>query len=159
MKILITGGNNAKALKLLKAFPNHFILFADYGDVPGMSTEHYAFKTLGILNKDSIAHILLNFCITESIDAIIPLNNFEVEPLAKSAVLFNEYGIEVLTPDADFINIYLSDDRTSYQNFAVFISGECIFASGQEIFLKRDDNFNGVFGYNSPDDDLKLFTV
>lgn len=159
MKILITGGNNAKALKLLKAFPNHFVLLADYGDVPEMSTEHYAFKTLGAFNKDSIAHILLNFCITESIDAIIPLNNLEVEPIAKSAVLFNEYGIEVLTPDADSINIYLTEDRISYQNFAVFINGECIFASGQEIFTKRDDSFNGVFGYNSADDDLKLFTA
>ena len=159
MKILITGGNNAKALKLLKAFPNHFILFADYGDVPGMSTEHYAFKTLGILNKDGIAHILLNFCITESIDAIIPLNTFEVESLAKSAVLFNEYGIEVLTPDADSISAYLSDGKNFSQNFAVFIKGECIFASGQEIFSKKDNSFSGVFGYNSPDDDLKLFTV
>ncbi|MDN3588908.1 hypothetical protein QWY86_19680 [Pedobacter aquatilis] len=158
MKILITGGNNAKALKLLKAFPNHFILLADYGDVPGMSTVHYAFKTLGILNKDSIAHILLNFCITESIDAIIPLNSYEIEPIAKSAVLFNEYGIEVLTPDADSLNVFLAEDK-AYSNFAVFIKGECIFASGAEIFIKRDDNVSGVFGYNAPNDDLKLFTI
>ncbi|WP_316738972.1 hypothetical protein [Pedobacter aquatilis] len=159
MKILITGGNNAKALKLLKAFPNHFVLLADYGDVPGLTTENYAFKSLGAPNKDSIAHILLNFCITESIDAVIPLNEYEVEPLAKSAVLFNEYGIEVLTPHADSLLEYLINDARQFQSFAVFIKGECIFASGQEIFIKREENLSGIFGYNTPDDDLKLFTL
>ncbi|WP_231460104.1 MULTISPECIES: hypothetical protein [unclassified Pedobacter] len=159
MKILITGANHAKALKLLKAFPQHFALMADYGDVPGLSTAHYAFKSLGQLNKDSIAHILLNFCITESIDTIIPLHGYEIEPLAKSAVLFNEYGIEVLVPDVEDLKDYLDADAKPFKNFAVFVKGECIFASGQEIFIKKEDNFSGVFGYDAPDNDLKLFTI
>lgn len=156
---MITGGNNAKALKLMKAFPSHFVLLGDYGDVPGMHTENYAFASLGLLNKDSIAHILLNFCITEGIDSIIPLHHFEVEPLAKSAVLFEEYGIYVLSPDAELIPVYLPEEKLSFQHFAVFVRGECIHASGGEIFIKHDDNFNGVYGYNFPDDDLKLFTI
>ncbi|RYD74069.1 MULTISPECIES: hypothetical protein [Pedobacter] len=159
MKILITGGNNAKALKLMKAFPTHFVLLADYGEVPGIVTEHYAFTSLGELNKDSIAHILLNFCITEGIDCIIPLHDYEVDPLAKSAVLFHEYGIQVLTPPADVLLNYISGDKNTFQNFAVFIHGECIFANGGEIFIKQNEVMNGVFGYNNPDDDLKLFTV
>lgn len=159
MKILITGANNAKALKLLKAFPNHFILFADYGDVAGIVTENYAFTTLGLLNKESIAHILLNFCITEAIDSIIPLHSFEVEPIAKSKVLFSEYGIDVLTPPADLIPQYISIENGTYQNFAVFVKGECIFATGAEIFVKQNKEINGVFGYKSADDDLKLFTI
>ncbi|MGA9648024.1 hypothetical protein [Pedobacter sp.] len=159
MKILITGGNNAKALKLMKAFPTHFVLLADYGDVPGIVSEHYAFSSLGILNKDSIAHILLNFCITESIDSIIPLHSFEVEPIAKSAVLFGEYGIDVLTPHADLVADFLSTEKNTFPNFAVFVKGECIFASGGEIFVKKEEGFSGVFGYNSADDDFKLFTI
>ncbi|WP_029288323.1 hypothetical protein [Pedobacter sp. R20-19] len=159
MKILITGGNSAKALKLLKAFPSHFILLADYGDVPGVITENYAFTSLGLLNKDSIAHLLLNFCITESIDSIIPLHDYEVEPLAKSAVLFGEYGIQVLTPQPELINFFRSDEKNTFKNFAVFIHGECVYSSGGEIFIRREDELNGVFGYNSPDDELKLFTV
>lgn len=159
LKILITGGNNAKALKLMKAFPTHFVLLADYGDVPGIVSEHYAFSSLGILNKDSIAHILLNFCITESIDSIIPLHSFEVEPIAKSAVLFGEYGIDVLTPHADLVADFLSTEKNTFPNFAVFVKGECIFASGGEIFVKKEEGFSGVFGYNSADDDFKLFTI
>lgn len=143
----------------MKAFPTHFILLADYGDVPGIVAENYAFTTLGMLNQDSIAHILLNFCITEAIDCIIPLHQYEVEPMAKSAVLFNEYGIQVLTPPADSISNYLFLEKNTFKNFAVFIEGECIFASGGEIFIKQDHELNGVFGYNDPSDDLKLFTI
>lgn len=159
MKILITGGNNAKALKVMKAFPTHFVLLADYGDVPGIVTENYAFSSLGLLNRDSIAHILLNFCITEAIDCIIPLHQYEIEPIAKSAVLFGEYGIQVLLPDASLIAGYLPNEQNTYQNFAVFVAGECVFASGKEIFVRTDEKLNGVFGYNVADDDLKLFTI
>lgn len=159
MKILITGGNNAKALKLMKAFPSHFVLLADYGDVPGIITEKYAFSSLGILNKDSIAHILLNFCITEAIDCIIPLHAYEIEPLAKSAVLFGEYGIQVLLPDADEVFGYIPDEKQSFLNFAVYIHGDCIFSSeGNAAPKKLSSSFNGVFGYNNVDD-LKLFTI
>lgn len=159
MKILITGGNQAKALKLMKAFPTHFVLLADYGEVPGIVTENYAFSSLGPLNEDSIAHILLNFSITEGIDCIIPLHQYEVEPIAKSAVLFGEYGIQVLLPDAGLIADYLPKDQNTFQHFAVFVAGECVFASGKEIFVRTDEKLNGVFGYNAADDELKLFTI
>ncbi|KQM78611.1 hypothetical protein ASE74_14030 [Pedobacter sp. Leaf216] len=159
MKILITGGNNAKALKLMKAFPSHFVLLADYGDVPGIITENYAFSSLGLLNKDSIAHILLNFCITEAIDCIIPLHDYEVEPLAKSSVLFSEYGIQVLLPDADLIAGYITEEKVNYQNFAVYIHGDCIFSSeSNSVANKLPSTFNGVFGYNN-NNELKLFTI
>jgi len=143
----------------MKAFPTHFVLLADYGDVPAIVTENYAFATLGALNKDSIAHILLNFCITEAIDCIIPLHDYEIEPLAKSAVLFGEYGIQVLTPPADSLAKYHNEDKTTFQNFTISINGESVFASGGEIFVKQDEEINGVFGYNQPSDNLKIYTI
>ncbi|QXU42769.1 hypothetical protein [Pedobacter sp. D749] len=159
MKILITGGNNAKALKLMKAFPSHFVLLADYGDVPAIVTENYAFSSLGLLNKDSIAHILLNFCITEAIDCIIPLHEYEVLPLAKSAVLFGEYGIQVLLPNADVITDYLTTENITRQHFAVFIHGDWIFSTEERLVpVNASSNLNGVFGFNNADD-LKLFTI
>ncbi|KQS36928.1 hypothetical protein [Pedobacter sp. Leaf194] len=158
MKILITGGNNAKALKLLKAFPSHFILFADYGDVPGMLTENYAFSSLGILNTDSLAHILLNFCITESIDSIIPLHHFEIEPIAKSAVLFGEYGIEVLLPPFEDLNRFLDSGNESTNDFSVFVKGDCIFSSAERPDFNNSDTLNGVFKMDSIKEP-KLFII
>lgn len=143
----------------MKAFPSHFVLLADYGDVPGIITENYAFSSLGVLNKDSIAHILLNFCITEAIDCIIPLHHYELEPLAKSAVLFSEYGIQVLLPNADVIADYLTEEKVTYQNFVVFVHGDRIFSTEEgSIPANLSPKLNGVFGYNDADD-LKLFTI
>jgi len=158
LKILITGGNNAKTLKLLKAFPGHFILFADYGDVPGMVTDNYALTSLGELNRDSIAHILLNFCITEAIDSIIPLHYFEIEPMAKAAVLFGEYGIDVLLPPLESLDDYLNSEKTSNADFGVFVKGECIYSSGLKSNVEFPDILNGVFTLNNAND-YKLFTV
>jgi len=158
LKILITGGNNAKTLKLLKAFPGHFILFADYGDVPGMVTDNYAFTSLGELSKDSIAHILLNFCITEAVDSIIPLHHFEIEPIAKSAVLFGEYGIDVLLPPLESLNDYLNPEKATNTDFSVFVNGDCIYNSGLKSDVIFQKSFNGVFTLNNANN-YKLFTV
>lgn len=157
MKILITGGNNSKALKLLKAFPDHFILLADYGDVPMMVTENYALKTLGPINKDSTAHILLEFCITEAIDSIIPINDFEIEAISKSSVLFNEYGIQVLLPNTEHIDEYLSKTIESTQNWAVFINGVNIFSTSSAFPKNQTEKLNGIYYFD--DHDYKLFTV
>lgn len=159
LKILITGGNNAKTLKLLKAFPGHFVLLADYGDVPGILTEQYGFASLGALNKDSIAHILLNFCITESIDSIIPLHDYEIEPLAKSAVLFNEYGIQVLLPSLEKVADFTNTDAVKYSDFAVFIHGELIFTTNKVMPGHTEADLNGIFGFNSDTTKFKLFTI
>lgn len=96
MKILITAGNNAKTLKLLKEFKSDYVILADYGDVPQMKTDAYTFITLGEINKESTAHILLNHCLNFDVEAIMPINDFEVEALQKSKVLFEEFGIKVL---------------------------------------------------------------
>ncbi|MFC4211164.1 hypothetical protein ACFOWA_08235 [Pedobacter lithocola] len=158
MKILITGGNNAKTIKLLKAFPNHFVLLADYGDVPGITTENYAFTSLGTLNADSIAHILLNFCITESIDTIIPLHSFEIEPLAKSAVLFSEYGIEVLLPNLDLIDQYVATEQSANPELNIFVKGVCVFSTSNNIPQNFLEELNGAFTLDKSSN-YKLFTI
>jgi hypothetical protein len=159
MKILITGGNNAKALKLLKAFPNHFVLLGDYGDVPSILTGNYGFASFGTLNRESIAHIFLNFCITESIDCIIPLKEFELVPLAKSAVLFEEYNIQVLLPDAAIIDDFIDRDHQVFSNYAVFIDGTCIYNTAEIPDQVTHPPLNGIYGYNQNSNELKLFTI
>ena len=101
MKILITGGKSAQSLKLLKAYEQDTIILADYGDMPSFPSKHYQFLSLGERNDDTIAHNLLNHCLDEEADAIIPLHAFELEEVAKSVVLFEEFNIRVLIPGAD----------------------------------------------------------
>lgn len=100
MKILITGGKSAQALKLLKAFLNDIIVFADYDEVPNMRADQYYFVSLGKRNEDVIAHNLLNHCLNEGVDAILPMNSFEAEEVQKSRILFEEFNIRVMLSDA-----------------------------------------------------------
>ena len=99
MKILITGGRSAQALKSLKTFLNDKVILADYGDTPSLVTDQYYFISLGVRNDDIIAHNLLNHCLNEAADAILPLHDFEIAELAKSSVLFEEFNIKVLIPE------------------------------------------------------------
>ena len=99
MKILITGGKSAVALKVLKAFEQHEVIVADYGEVPSFSSSKYQLISLGEKNEDIIAHVLLNYCLDHGVDALVPLHEFEIEPIAKSKILFNEFNVSVLLPD------------------------------------------------------------
>lgn len=99
MKILITGGKSVQALKLAAAYANDAIVLADYGDVPHFPSAKYSFLSLGERNDDVIAHNLLNHCLNEGVDAILALYVFEIEEIAKSTVLFEEFNIHVLMPE------------------------------------------------------------
>ena len=103
MKILITGGKSVQSLKLLKAYEKDVIVLADYGEMPSFPSKQYQFISLGEKNVDTIAHNLLNHCLDEEVDAIIPLHVFEQEQLQKSVVLFEEFNIRVLMPGMDQI--------------------------------------------------------
>ena len=100
MKILITGGLSAQAQKMLSVLAENIIVLADYGDVPLFPSAKYQFISLGERNDDIISHNLLNHCLNEAVDAILPLYAFELAEVAKSAVLFEEFNIRVLTPEA-----------------------------------------------------------
>lgn len=158
MKILITGANHAKVLKLIKAFSGNLMVLADYGDVPIMQTEKFKFASLGVVNRDSIAHLLLNFCITEAIDSIIPLHHFEADAVAKASILFNEYGIEVLLPPAEKLSNYQLDKQDTNNHLAVFIKGECVFSTDEKKISKQLEEVNGVFVVDESEN-LSLFTI
>ncbi|ETZ23543.1 hypothetical protein [Pedobacter sp. V48] len=103
MKILITGGKSAQSLKLIKTFADDNIVLADYGDMPSFPSARYYFISLGARNDEIIAHNLLNHCLNEGVDAVLPLHEFEIADILKSKVLFEEFNIHVLMPEKDQI--------------------------------------------------------
>jgi dTDP-4-dehydrorhamnose reductase len=98
MRILITGGKSAMAFKLLKEFKEDEVIMADYGEMPQFPSKEYQFISLGIQNQDTIAHTLLTSCLDNAVNAILPVNDFEIEAVVKSRILFEEFDIQVLTP-------------------------------------------------------------
>ncbi len=119
MKIIITGGKSAKSMKLLKAFEAAQVILADYGDVPSFTSPLYTFFSLGERNDEIIAHNLLNTCLDEEADTLLPLYDFEVEAIAKSILLFREYNINVLLPDAAVLPLYFKAPIPAVEGWAV----------------------------------------
>ncbi len=150
MKILITGGKNAIALKILKAFHQHQIILADYGEVPQFNATNYKILSFGVKNEDTLAHTMLNFCLNENVEAILLLHSFEITALAKASVLFNEFNIEILLPPTALITNYLTFAKTN--NWAAFIAGNLIFSTQHHqtiINEAKKNNLSGVFYFNN----------
>lgn len=149
MKLLITGGTAATALKILKAFEGHEVVLADYGDVPTVSTKAYHFISLGVKNEDIVAHNILNACLNEGADMVLPLYSFEAEAIAKSKVLFNEFGIEVLLPEPADLPVYLHRGIILKTiDWAVYEHGKLFFSpSDNDVFRSEGEalNLNGAF--------------
>ena len=161
MKILITGGTSATALKLCNALSGHQIILGDYGQVPNIKSAAYTMVSLGDKNEETIAHNLLNCCLDNEVDAILPLQNFEIEPLSKSEVLFQEFNIKLLLPNRDILNAYFSINEIHKSiNYTIYIDGEITFSTVDENLLimhGRGENLNGAFYFN--DDKLQLITI
>lgn len=165
MKILITGGKSALALKMLKAFETHQIVLADYGEMPSFSSTAYRFISLGEKNEDAIAHHLLSSCLDEEIDLILPLHAFEVEAMAKAMVLFSEFNITILLPpDADLSTYFKVNDQVKSTDWAVFKNGEALFMSTPNDKLaafSNHDHLSGAFyiNYSNVVANLSLITI
>ena len=165
MKVLITGGKSALALKMLKAFTQYQVVLADYGEIPNFSSGAYKWISLGEKNEDIIAHTLLSNCLDEGVDMILPLHNFEISPLAKAKVLFNEFNIEILLPNEDDLSIYFDEQAVLKQAYwAVFKSGEILFASKadeQTVTFQETTVLNGAFYINCEKAvaNIKLITI
>jgi hypothetical protein len=161
LKILITGGKSAAALKLLKAFAGQEIVLADYGDIPSFPSASYSFITLGEVN-DAIAHNILNICLDYGIDMVLPLHEFEINHIAKSKVLYQEFNIQVLLPEqTDILKyFYPQEDIKPGMNWYYFLDGALQFpedASQTVIELGREKELNGVFYI--PDDPEGLTAI
>lgn len=149
MKILITGGKSAGTLKLLKAFEGHEVILADYGDTPAFGSSTYTFLSLGEAN-DAIAHNLLNVCLDHGVECLLPLHEFEVSQVSKSAVLFEEFNITVLLPSLIDLPkfFYPQQDIDPKCNWAIFVKGELKFpaVAGDKLqTIGQEHDLNGVF--------------
>lgn len=165
MKILITGGKSATTLKLLKAFTGHEIVLADYGEIPSFPSSNYTFITLGEVN-DAIAHNILNICLDYGIEMVLPLHEFEINHIAESKVLFQEFNIQVLLPEqTDILKyFYPQQDIKAGMSWYYFSEGRLKFpenASETVLELGREKELNGVFYIPDDPDGLTaiLFTI
>jgi hypothetical protein len=161
LKTLITGGKSSQALKLLKAFTGDQVLLADYGDAPVFSSAQYQFVSLGERNEETTAHNLLNACLDQDAERLLPLYAFELEAVVKSAVLFEEFNIHVLLPDLLTFAQYPLTGAVNLQSWAVYDQGRLIYSSVPSLLYENTEGLNGVFYIDETPEGVKrtLFTI
>lgn len=160
MKILITGGKTATALKLLKAFPDHQILLADYGEMPSIASALYEFEELGVWNEEIAAHHLLTKCLDVGADALIPLYEGEITALAKSLVLFEEFGLQVFVPEPTQLSS-VSKPAVS-KNWCVFKNGKCLYTNMEDQNMSTIENkhkLNGVYYFDAVNEEFTIIQL
>lgn len=160
MKILITGGKSAVALKVLKAFENDEVVMADYGDVPSFSSSKYQMISLGEKNLDIVAHVLLNHCLDYQADVLLPLHEFEMEAVAKAEILFNEFNVNLLLPNTLQLQLY-NDLPISSKNWLVVSEGRVVYSTKEwpEMANLIDGSLSGVFYVDEQMEGLNLRLV
>ena len=154
-RILITGGASAKALTLLKAFPDATIFLADYGEMPAVTMKSVQFISLGNKNPDTAAHNLLKTCLDEQIDILLPLYDFEVAALSISVLLFTEFNILPLVPSPSWFTSN-HEDETVTKEWVVLNEGKVIYPLSN---VHTYPDLTGAFYLNEAGIPVKLFTL
>ena len=144
MKTLITGGKSAQSLKLLKAFTEDQVVLGDYGEAPAFSSPQYQFISLGEKNEDTIAHSLLNACLDQEADRLLPLHRFELEAVVKALVLFEEFNIHVLLPNILTFPLYFQQAPVDTSVWAFYDKSELKFGTDPDLPLHLA-GLNGIF--------------
>lgn len=160
MKTLITGGKSAQALKVSKAFAADNLILADYGSIPAFTSAKYQLISLGERNDTVIAHNLLTHCLDLQVDCLVPLYDFESDPLLRSALLFEEFNIRILLPERTVSGEYLKPGGVVHAiAWAVFNESKLVYSSDPELNssferLGVERALNGVFQVENQDDSL-----
>ncbi|RYG03733.1 MAG: hypothetical protein EOO07_31615 [Chitinophagaceae bacterium] len=165
MKVLITGGKSALALKMLKAFAQYQVILADYGEMPDFPSTTCKFVSLGEKNEEILAHNLLNHCLDEEIDLVLPLHAFEIVAIAKAKTLFGEFNIDVLLPNDHDMPHYLNASGSEKpKKWAVFMNGNVLFQSftaEEGVAVAESSTLSGAFYINEVQSvaNLTLITI
>lgn len=102
MNILITGATTSKAYQLERLLnrPDEIIL-ADSAELPAFLLKSKRFLKIPEENSSTFVHELLSLCLDHDVKEVYPLRERELAGLLSARLLFEEYGIKVMTP-ADY---------------------------------------------------------
>ena len=99
-KIIITYGTRPLAQRVAQAIGEQLqVQFATSEQVPSILQAKYL--QIPTAANPTFAHELLKGCLDQQANYLLPLGFREMESLAEAALLFEEYGIQLLSPTLD----------------------------------------------------------
>jgi hypothetical protein len=99
LKILITSAASAQAYQLKSKLNNPDTLLGDYAELPATMLKAGNMIALPKPADASYAHKMLTLSLDNQIEKIYALQSAEFNLLNEAGLLFNEYGITVLSAD------------------------------------------------------------
>lgn len=144
-KILISGANNPLAYHLAWFFRDQEIHFCDNRNLLNIIPLH---------TSNSFSHQFLNYCLNHQIKIVFPLRAEEINALTESKILFEEFGIELMIPDLEILNViqnskFIDSSIIKINDFVQFSSQ--ILKAGypqKSVFFGRADLLGCLYEIN-----------
>jgi len=153
-KLLITFGTRPLAQRIAKLIQSQYdVKFASSEEVPSFLAANYSKIPTGI--NPTFAHELLKLCLDKQIDYLLPLGLSEVQSLSETKLLFEEYGIHVLSPDkSDLEDIFVLENPASTIELLICEKGKSIHSDKTLEF-----EVSGLLTVSDDGNDVALCTV
>lgn len=159
MSALITAASDSAAFRLARLFTNKDLVFASIEQMPAISGTK--FIKIPSAKSPSFAHQLLKICLDNQIDEVYPLLKEEIKELASSIILFEEFGIKIIIPSIDYINLGLLNNLNLNFKLIILFNGEIVAGETPPLNSLPKNEKNGVFQWEIINDEVKfgLFSV
>jgi len=147
-KILITFGTRPLAQRVKQALADQFEVFlATSEEFPTILKSSIYSIPKGV--NPTFAHEVLKLALDLNINYILPLGYQELAPFAESHMLFEEYGIEILSPKREELPlVFLLENPSKDTKLNVYRNGRSLHKDG----LTVSTSFSGL-GLVSDDGD------
>ncbi len=129
------------------------VLFATSEEVPSFLEAN--FKKIPTAANPTFTHELLKLCLDKEVNYLLPLGLNEINILAESKVLFEEYGIQLLAPDKDTLaELFVLENPPSAVELVLVHEGKSLNSDRQ-----LDMEVSGLFTVSDEGDDIALCTI
>jgi hypothetical protein len=133
-KLLLTGAVSAAAHKVKSVLKDKEVLMGDFMPLPPMP------GLLALPSPLSVAYIhqLLQLCLAEGVDELVPIRFAELKALVSAKALFAEYGIQLYVPAA-LLDVPVFSTALAEQVVLTANGLKWLDQSGYEFLLLCDD--------------------
>lgn len=133
-KLLLTGAVSAAAHKVKSVLKDKEVLMGDFMPLPPIP------GLLALPSPLSVAYIheLLQLCLAEGVDELVPIRFAELKALLSAKALFAEYGIQLYVPAA-LPNVPVFTAQLAEQVVLTADGLKWLDQSGNEFLLLCDD--------------------
>lgn len=152
--LLITFGSSSLAQRVGNLLKDRFAVnYATSAAVPAFMENRFSKIPEGF--HPTFAHELLTLCLDQDMQFVLPLGRSEIQTLAETKQLFQEYGIALWCPDREELDELLVIDRPpAGADIRLFAEGKAVIGPAASRV-----RLNGLFAFSDSGEQAALCVV